>query len=94
MTDFITSVTAAARDRGETTVARTAVVGGPLFVKPVEVVARVGRVQVGDFDPALVEANFENLVGNVVLDFPAHVRDIKTEECGGKVSLADDQGLE
>lgn len=76
LTDFVTSVTAAVRVDGQTTITGTTVARGPLFIEPIEVVARVGRVRIGDLASALVKANFEDLVGNIALNFPAHVHDV------------------
>ena len=46
-------------------------------------------MRVGDLASALVEADFDNLVGNVALDFPSYVHDVQAEDCGGSVNLAD-----
>ena len=66
----------------------------PLFVEPIEVIAKVCRARAGDLNSVLVEANFEDLVGDIALNFPAHVHYIQTEDCGGSVNLAGAWGLE
>jgi len=80
LADVITSVTAAVRVLGQTTITRTTVVRGALFIEPVKLIARIRRLRVGDLDSVLVEANFHNLVGDIALDFPANIHDVQTED--------------
>jgi len=88
LADVIASVTAAVRVRGQTTVTRTAVVRGALFVEPVELIARVRRLRVGNLVSVLVETHFQDLVGDIALDFPTNVHDVQTEDCGRYVNFS------
>lgn len=65
-----------------------------MFVEPIQVVAGVYRLRVGDLVSVLVETSFEDLVGYVALDFPAHVHDVQTKDCGRNVKLAGVRPLE
>ena len=94
LANLIASVTAAVLVCGKTAITRTTVVRRALFVEPVEVIARVRRMGVGDVDSILVGAHFNNLVGDVTLDFATDVHNVQTEDYGRNVNLAGIRSLE
>lgn len=50
---------------------------------------------IGDLDSAFVEAHFNDLVGDITLDFATNVHDVQTEDYGGgDINLAGARGLE
>lgn len=42
---------------------------------------------VGDLDSAFVEAHFNDLVGDITLDFATNVHDVQTEDYGGETLI-------
>lgn len=78
--DFLTSV-ATSRLRLETAVAGPTV---PLllhFAVLLQLTFELGRVRVRHFPSALLQADFEDVVREIALDFTADVHDIETEDC-------------
>ena len=59
-----------------------------MFVQSIEVIARVRRGRVGDLVSGLVEAVFQDLVGDIALDFPGEVHNVQTEDYGGDVNFS------
>ena len=59
-----------------------------MFVQSIEVIARVRRGRVGDLVSGLVEAVFQDLVGDIALDFPCKVHNVQTEDYGRDVNFS------
>jgi len=51
-------------------------------------------VGVGDLNSVFVEAHFNDLVGDITLDFATNVHDVQTEDYGKNINLAGVRGLE
>ena len=49
---------------------------------------------VGDLDSSLVEAHFNDLVGDITLEFATDVHDVQTEDYGRNINLAGVRGPE